>query len=132
MYGALPKQDRSFDFKEIGSVTGFEYTGTFTVRCALNIGQKHSIELEKSRLLADQRNPTAGLVNIAVALSEIRGRIIEAPSWWKDSSSGADLLDEEIVFAIFDKCIELAEQWASELKTKGEEAASKNVGTVNP
>lgn len=130
MYGTLPKQERSFDFKETGSVTGFEYTGTFTVRCALNIGQKHAIELEKSRLLADQRNPTAGLVNIAVALSEIRGRIISAPSWWKDSNGGADLLDEEVIFTLFDRCIELADQWATELKTKGEEAASKNVETV--
>jgi hypothetical protein len=130
MYSALPKQERSFDLKVTGGVTGHEYAGTFTVRCVLNIGQKHAIELEKSRLLSDQRNPTNGLASIAVTLAEIHGRTVEAPAWWKDSNAGADLLDEDVIFAIFDKCLELEDQWKAELKAKGQEAASKNAQTV--
>jgi len=132
MYAALPKQERSFDFKEVGTITSEEYAGTFTVRCILNIGQKHAIELEKSRLLADQRNPTNGLISISIALAELHGRIIESPSWWKDSNNGIDIFDEEVIYSIFDKCMELEEQWKTELKAKGEEAASKNAQTVTP
>lgn len=127
MYGALPKSERSFDLKFLGPNTGYEYAGAFTVRCLLTIGQKHQIELEKSRLMADQRNPTNGLTNIAVALAEIRGRMVEAPAWWKDSKGGADLLDEEVIYEIFNKCLDLEDEWKAELKAKSEEAASKNV-----
>ena len=93
MYGSLPKIERSFDLDYIGKTTGLAYKGVFTVKCLLNIGQKHAVELEKSRLIADQRNPTNGLLNIAVALAELRGRIVEAPSWWKDSKSATDFFD---------------------------------------
>jgi hypothetical protein len=127
MYGALPKIEKSFEIDHKGSVTGIEYKGTFTVRCILNIGQKHVVELEKSRLMADQRNPTPDLIGMAIALAETRGRIIEAPAWWKDSKLATDILDEEVIYEVYNKCLELEEQWKIDIKKNAEEAASKNV-----
>lgn len=127
MYRSLPKIEKSFDLDYKGLITGLEYKGTFTVRCILNIGQKHAVELEKSRLMADQRNPTNGLVSIAVTLAEIRGRIIEAPAWWKDSKAATDFLDEDVIYEVFNRCLEIEDQWKAELKKNSEELASKNV-----
>jgi hypothetical protein len=132
MYKTLPKIDRSFEVDLKGATTGLEYKGTFTVRCVLNIGQKHQVELEKSRLTGDHRNPTNGLANIAVTLAEIHGRVVEAPAFWKDLKNGAEILDEDVVYEIYNKCMDLEDQWKSELKKAGEEAASKNVQTVSP
>lgn len=131
MYGSLPKIERSFDLDYKGQITGLEYKGTFTVRCVLNVGQKHAVELEKSRLMADQRNPTNGLIGISVALAEIRGRLVEAPAWWKDSKSATDFLDDDVVYEVFNRCLDMEEQWKSDLKKSAEEVASKNVQTVN-
>jgi len=130
MYGTLPKNERSFDFDAVGSTTGFAYKGAFTVRCVLNLGQKHTVELEKSRLTADQRNPSQTLLGLAVALAELRGRIVEAPAWWKDSKGGADILDEEVIYDLLNKCLDLEEQWKTDVRKAGEEAASKNAQTV--
>ena len=131
MYGSLPKFERSFDLNYTGKTTGLPYKGTFTVRCVLNIGQKHSVELEKSRLIADQRNPTNSLLNIAIALAELRGRIIEAPSWWKDSKSATDFLDEDVIYDLFNQCLDLEDKWKEEVKKNAEEVASKNEQTVS-
>lgn len=132
MYKTLPKIERSFEVDFVGGSTGLTYKGTFTVRCVLNIGQKHAVELEKSRLTGDHRNPTNGLSNIAVTLAEIHGRVVEAPAFWKDSKGGSDILDEDLVYEIYSKCMDLEDQWKSELKKVGEEAASKNAPTVSP
>lgn len=131
MYTNLPKNERSFDLDVTGAATGFPYKGTFTVRCVLNIAQRHAIELEKSRLTADQRNPSQQLAAMSMVLAEIRGRIVEAPAWWKDSKGGAELLDDEVIYEIFSKCMDLEDAWKAELKKAGEEAASKNAQTVS-
>jgi len=131
MYGSLPKIERSFDLDHKGAVTGVEYKGSFTVRCVLNVGQKHSVELEKSRLMADQRNPTNGLISLAVALAEIRGRLVDSPSWWKDSKAATDFIDDDVVYEVFNRCLDMEDQWKTELKKNAEEAASKNAQTVS-
>ena len=125
MYGSLPKLEKSFDFSVAGKLTGLKYEGTFTVRCVLSVAQRHSMELERTRLLADYKNPTPDLAALSGTLAECRHRIVDAPGWWKDKQ-GSDLLDDEIIFLIFNKCLEAEEQWKNELKAKAEEAASKN------
>jgi hypothetical protein len=120
MYGALPKIERSFDLEHEGSVTGFSYKGTFTVRCVLNIQLKHQVELDRTRLMSDMRNPTPELEGIATALAELKARIIEGPAWWKDSNAGLNLLDEDAIGTLYTKCQEMEIAWRKELKVKAE------------
>jgi hypothetical protein len=120
MYGALPKLERSFDFDHEGSVTQIPYKGTFTVRCVLNIQLKHQVELDRTRLMSDLRNPTPELESIATALAELKARIIEGPAWWKDSNSGLTIYDEDVIGALYTKCQEMEISWRNELKTKVE------------
>ncbi len=127
MYEALPKIERSFDFNFTGPMTGNVYSGTFTIKCALNVSAKHALEIEKTRLMADYTNPSAGLLAIAVGLSTVRAMITKSPEWWKDSKNGAELLEEDgVLFALYDKCMEIQEKWKEDLKTAGKEAAQGN------
>jgi hypothetical protein len=126
MYDTLPKNEQSFDIDIVGDTTGLPYKGTFSAKCILNMAGKHAMELEKTRLQADYANPSAGLAGIAIALSTIRAKITEGPAWWKDSEGGATIIDENVVFKLYDECNKLEANWRKELKKNAEDAQSKN------
>lgn len=117
----LPKNEAVIDFQKTGELTGKSYDGTFTVFCVLNMAQKHSMELEKTRLLGDHQNPTDGLIGIAVILSTLRAKIIDAPEWWKQSR-GADVLDDEVLVELYNKIQEAETAWRTSLKNQGQKA----------
>lgn len=129
MYGALPKNERTFSVELEGDTTGITYKGEFTVKCVLNMSGKHSLELEKTRLMADYANPSAGLAGIAISLATIRAKVVEGPDWWKKSDAGATILDENVIFKIFDECVKIENAWRADLKKKGEEAQKGNEPT---
>ena len=126
----LPKNEKTFYFKTIGATTGKEYEGEFTVVCALNMLLRRAIEVEKSRLQADIRNPTDSLMGLSTVLANLRHRIINAPSWWKESGGGFSLIDDNICIELFDKVMEQEEIWREELKKKAE-PKDKDLGEKN-
>jgi len=127
MYDALPKNERSFDFDAVGETTGYHYKGTFTVKCILDVGTRHQLELEKTRLTADYANPSQGLRSIAIALSTLRTKITDSPAWWKDSLAGSNIKDEEVLYALYERCSQMEDEWRNELKKRAEEAQKVNV-----
>ena len=122
MYDTLPKNERKFSLDIEGENTGHRYSGDFTVKCSLSIMEKQALELEKTRLLADYANPTAGLLGIAVALSTLRTKIVKAPDWWKDSLAGATLQDENVLGLLMDETTRMEREWRDEVKKRAEEA----------
>ena len=124
MYSNLPKNERTFDIKLVGDTTGVTYEGQFCVTCVLDVGGTHSMELERTRLIADYANPTGLLANLALALSTLRAKVVKAPDWWHNLDDGAKIKDNEIIMAIFIKCEEQEAAWRKELKDKAE-AVSK-------
>ena len=112
----LPKNERSFLFNHNGEVSGRKYEGTFTVRCALSMAEKRSLEIEKSALSADLLNPTGNLSAISSVVANLRVRIIKSPDWFKQSILSLDLLDEEVYFELYSKCLEEADAWMKEVK----------------
>jgi hypothetical protein len=118
----LPKKESTFEFEHVAAASGKKYDGKFTVRTILNMGQRHQLEMEKTRLMADYVNPTDGLAGIAVILSKLRVHIIDGPEWWKQSAGGFLVDDEDALVALYDKVIEAENKWKNDLKKKGEEA----------
>lgn len=114
----LPENKHVFDIKHSGQVTGREYEGQFTCVCILTMGQKHQLEIERTRLLADFQNPTENLAGMALILANLRTRIIDAPDWWKESNGGAKIMDEDVVLALFNKVLEAEEIWRQKLQEK--------------
>jgi hypothetical protein len=114
----LPNKEKSFAFEHVGETTEKKYDGQFTVRCILNIGQKHSMALEQTRLLGSYENPTNDLSGLAIILSNLRAKIVEAPEWWKQSLGGSLIDDEDALVALYRKVVEAEVEWKEELKKK--------------
>ncbi len=116
----LPKNEAVFDIDMVGDTTPKKYDGTFTVRCVLSMGQKHAMELEKTRLLGNYNAPTDELVGLAVIFANLRAKIIDAPEWWKQSQGGSNIMDENVLVAVYNKIADAEAEW----KTKVKEMAS--------
>lgn len=111
----LPKKERTFYFKHDGEL-GFVYEGHFTIKCRLNVAERYSLELEKSRLLADMANPTNGLLGTSVALSTLRTKIVDGPNWWKQGN-GLMLEDEDTLFLLYEEVEKESEKWRKDLES---------------
>lgn len=116
----LPNKEKTFDFECVGETTGKTYDGRFTVLCVLNIGQKHALALEKTRLLGSYSNPTDDLVGYALILSSLRIKVVDGPEWWKQSRGGLVVDDEEPLVKLYQKIQEVEEEWKKDLKEKAE------------
>ena len=121
IYNALPKNERTFSIKVEGDTTGEVFEGQFTTKCVLNMTEKHSKELEKTRMMADYANPSATLSGIAEILSTIRVKLVKWPDWWANLDFGSKMLDENVILAIYDEIKTLELQWKSEISKKTEE-----------
>lgn len=117
----LPSKEKSFQFDHVGEDTGKEYKGQFTVLCVLNVGQKHALALEKTRLLGNYANPTDDLNGLAIILANLRMKIVEAPEWWKQSQGGAAIEDESALVVLYRKLQEAEFEWKENLKKKTQE-----------
>lgn len=114
----LPNKEKTFAFDHVGETTEKKYDGQFTVRCVLNIGQKHAMALEQTRLLGNYESPTNDLSGLAIILSNLRAKIVDAPEWWKQSLGGSLVDDEDALVALYRKVVEAEVEWKEELKKK--------------
>ena len=114
----LPSKEKMFDFEHTGDDTGKKYEGRFTVLCTLNIGQKHSLALEKTRLLGNYPNPTDDLAGFAVILANLRAKIVDGPEWWKQSVGGTLIEDESVLVDLYNRVQEAEIEWKDNLKKK--------------
>jgi hypothetical protein len=122
----LPLKEKTFDFEHVGETTGKEYKGRFTVLCVLNVGQKHGLALEKTRLLGNYPNPTDDLAGLAIILANLRAKVLDAPEWWKQSNGGANLDDEDALVVLYRKVQEAEFQWKEDLKKKTQPATDQS------
>ena len=128
----LPSKERTFEFDHTGTDSGKKYDGRFTVLCSLNVGQKHSMALEKTRLLGNYPNPTGELNGFAEVLANLRAKIVDGPNWWKQSNGGLLIDDEDAVVVLYNKLDEAEKAWREELKKKAEEAQAQNSQSSTP
>ena len=114
----LPEKIQVFDFSMEGELTGRKYEGAFTVKCTLNMGERHAFELEKTRLMGNFSNPSDGLAGLSIVIATLRIKIIDGPEFWRQSDGGFKFEDEDVLLALFDKVQEVEFKWRSDLKKK--------------
>jgi len=124
LYNALPKNERTFSIKVEGDTSGETFEGQFTTKCVLNMAEKHSKELEKTRLMADYANPSSTLSGIAEILSAVRAKLTKWPDWWANLNYGSNILDENVIIKIYDETLALEREWRAEIRKKTDEAKS--------
>ncbi len=117
----LPKNEASFSVDYVGGTTNNKWEGQFKCLCVLSIAQKHQKELERTRLLADNKNPTDALAGFAEILATLRVRVIDGPIWWQQSNGGASLLDEDLLIHLYEKASEAEQSWREQVKQKAQE-----------
>jgi hypothetical protein len=122
----LPKNEATFSVDVIGEITGKRYDGAFTVRCVLNMGQKHALELEKSRLVGNSSMPSDTLIGIAVILSGLRSKVIDGPEWWRQSAGGSNIIDDNVLLEVFEKTVNAEAEWKKAVKEKADSQTSTN------
>ena len=120
----LPEKHSIFEFEHKGLTKSYE--GRFTVRCHLNVGEKHQLAIEKTRLMADYLNQSDDLSGFAVILSKLRVHIVDGPEWWKQSAGGFLIEDEDALVALYDKVLAEENKWREKVKDMGSEAKAKN------
>lgn len=116
----LPKNEKSFMFSVEGEVTGHKYEGQFSVKCVLSMADKRILEIEQSRLAMDLLNPTDNLVAIARVVANLRVRVQDAPDWFDQIIANLDILDDNVIFELYSKCLECSSEWVKELKQKSQ------------
>jgi hypothetical protein len=135
MYTTLPINEAIFDFEHVGQTTGYEYKGTFKVKCVLTVADRHRQEVEKTQMSADFQNPSASLSVMSTVLASLRVRIMDAPEWWQQSALGASILDDDCLYALYDKAIEEETKWKEKVKPvskpKEKEAEPQEEGEGN-
>lgn len=112
----LPKNESVFDIDINGDTSGKRYEGQFSVRCVLNMGQKHAMELEKTRLMGNHSSPTDELIGYAVLFANLRAKIMDGPEWWKQSIGGSNIMDENVLVAVYNKILDAEVQWKEKVK----------------
>jgi hypothetical protein len=128
----LPSKEKTFQFEHIGETMGKKYEGQFTVLCVLNVGQKHALALEKTRLMGNYPNPTDDLAGFAVILANLRAKIVDGPEWWKQSGGGATIEDEDALVVLYRKVTEAEIEWKEDLKKKTQKIPDPNSQSSNP
>lgn len=113
----LPNKEKTFHF-EFEGASGIKYEGRFTVLCSLNVGQKHAMALEKTRLLGSYPNPTDDLAGLAIVLSNLRAKIVDGPEWYKQSNGGSLIEDEDTLISLYRRIQDAELEWKEELKKK--------------
>jgi len=116
----LPNNESTFNVDIKGDTTGQRFTCQFTTVCVPTIAQKHQFELEKARLVADLQNPSDRLFTLASVLATLNIRLIKKPEWWTDAFGGLDLLDENVMWGVYDGITGAEKQWKEDVAKQAE------------
>lgn len=115
-----------FTISVIGETTGETLRGKFRAKKRLT----HLDRLQRDQIRRDLLGATspgtasAEAQSLALGLADLRVRLTETPTWWKDSNDGLDLADENALVAVYEGA-QKVEQEARLAVQKAAEAAAE-------
>ena len=112
----LPKNEAVFEVSIEGDTTFKRYEGQFTVRCVLTMGQKHAMEMDKTRLLGNYNYPTDSLAGLAEIFANLKAKVVDGPEWWKQSLGGTSIKDENVLIDVYNKAQEAEKTWRQKVQ----------------
>jgi hypothetical protein len=132
----LPTNEATFELVDdkgqpyVGDKTGKKYEGQFTVKCVLTNAESMQVAINAERYNGGVATLPQyyRLFNRALAEAETRvcwdkeKKKARAPGWWVDSDLGRELLDQNVVFEIYNKCMAAEKEWQAKLGVKAGEA----------
>lgn len=113
-----------FSINVKGEVTGEDFKGVFKAVPRLS----HRDNLRRDQLRRDllggkPEDASPDAMNVSLVFSKIWVHLVEAPSWWKDSGNGVNLLDEAPVAAVYDNVARIEREAIEAVQKKSQEAS---------
>ncbi len=129
----LPLNEETFEIDvEKGVVTGQRFTGKFKCICVMTLGQKAEAEIAEKRLNAGLTTLSNETNLLHMVIGQLSQRLIAAPDWWINSEGGRKLMDNNVLVAIFQKCLEKERIWMESVWGAPEEPKKQLESTDKP
>ena len=119
----MPESSSSFSVEVEGDWSKQTFSGSFSCKIPR---LKEQSQIDKHRVLLNgglESQLAAQTVDLHYMISYLRFTLTEFPQWWKDSDLGYELLDLNVVKAVYDQVMAFEKSWLIEVW--GEEAAQK-------
>ena len=116
-------RDAGFSISVIGDLSCETYRGDFRAVKFLTHRQQLLLDQRRRDILgnnSESASPRAQ--NQAHILASVFVRITEAPTWWKESNSGLDLIDDNVLIEVFENAMRIENETVSEIRAKAERA----------
>jgi hypothetical protein len=116
-------------YTQKGELTETEYVGTFKVKPKLSPIEVLDCDRDRRELLGSPKNDEqvgGDATNLAICLSQLKARVTDAPSWYKDSFGlRLDFHDTNVIYDLFKEVVAIETKWKADLKKAAEEAKAK-------
>jgi len=111
----LPDSSKTFDIEVTGKVTGKRYVGSFTTKLP-SVKTQCLIAKHETFLNGDLAEylPT-GIRQVHERISYLRFCLSESPKWWTQSDLGYELLDVNVIEAVYEKAMEFERDWMKQV-----------------
>ena len=124
---------KTFHINTVGEKTGQSYIGTFKVQCVMS--PMDIIEADKLyRYMLGENMAWASqqAQNFALAFSQLKYRIVEAPPFWENDTNiaGSHIRDYNVIVEIFDQALFAEENYVKDSIKKMESQKKKLVDAI--
>jgi hypothetical protein len=116
-------KDQAFTISVVGDITGETFRGDFRAYKFLTHRQQLMLDQRRREILGTLPDgASVRAVNQATIFAQVQVRLSDAPKWWIESGNGIDLVDDNVVLAVFDNVMKVEQEALEAVKKKAEDA----------
>jgi hypothetical protein len=115
-----------FTVDVVGEDSGTRWFGKFVVKTLLSRKDRFMAD-EKRRLVlgADAINASVDRATEAFMFGQLSVRVVESPTWWKESNGGLNLPDLNVIATVFNEAMQCEDKRKKALSEQAESAAKE-------
>lgn len=118
--------DRPFSIRVQGDSTGETWVGDFRAKVALTRREIITKDRIRREMIGPVGTPDEHAMLLAIAYSELKVRITDAPKWFTESDCALDLADETPLAAVYKEAMKIENEALME-KQKAAEAKAEEM-----
>ena len=124
---SLPSMEHKFSIQVVGENTKMNWVGPFTYHRP-TIGKTTEIEVTRARMSGDLATVHQDVGDQLYVLAFLRSTLIDFPEWWRESDFGASLYDPNVIFEVFNECLEFEASWREKVHGTSDQNKSEPSG----
>lgn len=111
----LPDTIGTVFLDSVGEVSKQKFTGSFRVKIVLTNADQIAVEREYARLLPKDAGAGDSNKLLASTMAELNVRVLEGPAWFRDASSGQNMIDRDPLYDLIVRINEAYKDWQNRL-----------------